>query len=195
MEEDESHVDREPLENDDLSKEAWSIFCILVEGVLRRWPILRAIVDSSLGCETPDEAKSKENDLIHNVLCWHATGDVFPDELRDLFESFLDEEFSTRVEDSSTADMAKVICDFYKDCKEERLDRAREAISKLAPIKDMKGVMEGMEGMDDMDVEGSEEREDGLGSLEEDGEEKKKEPEVDEDGFQVATKRSRRRRK
>eukprot|EP01028_Stygiella_incarcerata_P013239 TRINITY_DN81680_c0_g1_i1.p1 TRINITY_DN81680_c0_g1~~TRINITY_DN81680_c0_g1_i1.p1 ORF type:complete len:207 (+),score=82.09 TRINITY_DN81680_c0_g1_i1:88-708(+) len=206
MEEDESRVDHEPLENDDLSKEAWSVFCVLVDGVLRRWPILRAVVDSSLGCETLDEAKEKENDLIHNVLYWHASGDVFPDELKGLFDSFLDEEFSTRVEDSSTADMAKVICDFYKDCKDERLDRAREAISKLAPVRDMKGAVYEMERMS---LGGSEEHDDDDkdedtdmkevygGEEEEEREEddKKKEPEVDEDGFQVVTKRSRRKRK
>eukprot|EP00656_Telonema_subtile_P030387 TRINITY_DN33369_c0_g1_i2.p1 TRINITY_DN33369_c0_g1~~TRINITY_DN33369_c0_g1_i2.p1 ORF type:complete len:231 (+),score=48.98 TRINITY_DN33369_c0_g1_i2:62-754(+) len=164
----------------------WNYFCRGVEAAFKRWTVLRLAVEGGWGHGDPEE---NERGLYNQVLNLFTKGQrVYQDEIEHLLDEQVSERYNTDADDGSCAEVSLIITQLFDQCCARNYAGVEQLVALAATSGAASSQYAGgnSDNEDGEDMDEDEDDEMGMAA------EPKPPPEVDDDGFTVVTKGSRR---
>ena len=104
-------------------------FRTAVEAILKNWTALQlAVSQGSAGAQSQEIA----NWMVDATVQWFSDNkELEPYEVRDFFDDIISQEMNFSVEDGSTDEIGRLMCDFYSKCKTNSEEDVLKAIRTL----------------------------------------------------------------
>eukprot|EP00090_Calanus_glacialis_P032668 TRINITY_DN54137_c0_g1_i1.p1 TRINITY_DN54137_c0_g1~~TRINITY_DN54137_c0_g1_i1.p1 ORF type:complete len:178 (+),score=54.99 TRINITY_DN54137_c0_g1_i1:36-536(+) len=156
------------------------LFSHAIDAIFKNWSALQLAVAHQSG---GPQSKEKAEWLVGATESWfYQNKDLQDWEVGDLLEEIISNEFNLQIDDGSLVEVGRKICEYFEFCSSNNENAIRTKLLSLPRCDLAKCKVEDDE--DDMDTDITEENEVIIDNLEI---HEKKEPEVDEDGFQMVT--------
>eukprot|EP00002_Diphylleia_rotans_P025621 TRINITY_DN5070_c0_g3_i1.p1 TRINITY_DN5070_c0_g3~~TRINITY_DN5070_c0_g3_i1.p1 ORF type:complete len:205 (+),score=57.66 TRINITY_DN5070_c0_g3_i1:45-659(+) len=129
-----------------------------IEAILSRWTVLCLAVQNQWG---GPETKTKYKEMKSTILDWMNGADLFQDEVEDLLDDFLVNDFCTEAQDGSIGLVAKGLIKMYNECREGKTEFLEYVKSMRAPAGAAQSIGMKSENYESDDYEDMSEEEEG----------------------------------
>lgn len=171
------------------TSEAWAPFAEAVAFTVSDWDVLKMAMDGGWGEGNPLNLREKLlDDLLANFAeRWIKGKEVEPDSVNTFLLESMDDLFCAELEDSMAWPLSKVVCTLYKECTQGEMKGVNFILEKFG--KSSKNKNSG-EKEENQNVETQVEKTaSDLANMTVDAPSAKKETTVDDDGWEVVTKK------
>ncbi|XP_062975505.1 pre-rRNA-processing protein TSR2 homolog [Elgaria multicarinata webbii] len=114
-------------------EETRGLFSQAVEAVLDSWPVLQIAVENGFGGAYSQEKAEWMVGAVEEYF--QSNADLEPEEIEDFLAELMNNEFDTRVEDGSLAQVSQQLCLFFSQCQQGDSAAVHEAILRLTQKK------------------------------------------------------------